>query len=135
MSEIPQGAPNPKDTMDFLQQGGSFALLCVLVVGGGVAMGFAGRAMFKLLREFLGTMTQQLEALGKGQTTGTDVLIQMKTELGMLRTKSEDVAAVTGEWGSPTWLQERLTQLETHCEGIKAQISELRIQIAGRGAA
>lgn len=115
--------PDAKDAMDFLQKGGAFALLCVVVVAGGVGMLLAGRALFKLLREFLGKLLTQLE-------TQTQTLRELAHDTKGLRLGTEATAATVNPWGSPEWLKARLDQLDRRADEIKNAINEVRIDLA-----
>jgi hypothetical protein len=119
--------PDSKDAMDFLQKGGAFALLCVVVIAGGVGLAFAGRALFKLLREFLTKLLAQLE-------TQTQTLSELASDTKGLREGQEATAASVNPWGSPEWLKARLDQLERRADEIKSAIHEVRLDLAKVGS-
>ncbi len=115
--------PAPKETLDFLLQGGAFALLCVMVIAGGVVLWFGGRALFRLLREFLGKQIVQLESQ-------TKLLGEIHDEQKSARMTLAATAAASIAWGSPEWLKERISGLETRAEEIKKAIGQLRVELA-----
>src|SRR5690349_4345854 len=124
LNQAPQlPVPDPKQTMDFLLQGGAFALLCVIVIVGLIILWFGGRALFRLLREHLGTSSTQLRA----QTT---LLELIHADQKAMRISTESTAATVNPWGSPEWLKERLHTLERKADDIKAQISDVRVALA-----
>jgi len=117
-----QQIPDPKQTMDFLQQGGSFALLCLLILGAAIAGWFAGRALFRLLREFLGKQITQLESQ-------TKLLDLIHSEQKTTREHAEAATKMVAPWGSPDWLRSRIDTLEKRADEIKGAISDLRVEL------
>lgn len=109
-------APDPNKVIDFLSSGGVFALLCVIVIGGGFAAFFFGRALFSLLREFL--------------TKTTSLLETQTSETKMLRVHMEATSEVVNPWGNPEWLQKRLDVLDHRAEAIQKEVAALRLQVA-----
>ncbi len=119
MMTLLQQIPDPKATGDFLLQGGAFALLSLLICGSCIAGWRGAKALYALLREFLGKTSTQLE-------TQTALLGQIHGEQKTARERSEETADMLGQWRSPEWLVKRLDTLETRLEGIKDQIGRLR---------
>ena len=119
----PVPIPDPKQTMDFLQQGGAFALLCVLLCVGLVFGFFGGRALFRLLREFLGKQFGQLEAQ-------TKLLGEIHAEQKSARHSAQATAASVAAWGTPEWLREKLATLERQQSDLKTQIAAVHVDIA-----
>lgn len=123
MQDPTKALPSPQQTIEFLEKGGSFALLCVLVIGFGIVVFFGGRAMFSLLREFLGKLNAQLEAQ-------TKLLTDLHSEAKAQREAAEATSAIVIPWGSPEWLRSHLTLLERRSDEIKLAISEMRLELA-----
>lgn len=118
-----QQIPDAKTTGDFLLQGGAFALLCVIILCGLVALWFGGKALFNLLREFLTATNLQLAAQVK-------LLGEIHEEQRQARVSLDATAEACAAWGSPDWLNRRLDLLEKRAEEIKDQVSQLRIAVA-----
>ena len=122
LSDFAAGAqgqiPSPSDTMEFLERGGAFALLAILVLAGGVGMWVAGRALFRLLREFLGATTKQLEAQTK-----------ILGDLHATAEKQAEAIAVTSAtispWGSPEWLRDRLDRVDNELREIRDALKRI----------
>lgn len=119
-----QQLPDPKATSDFLLQGGAFALLSLLIIGACVAGWRGARALYALLKEFLGKTSTQLE-------TQTALLGQIHGEQRVARERSEEAADQLSQWRSPEWLVKRLDTIDTRLDGLKDQIARLREVLAG----
>lgn len=85
---MPQNPPLPPETIDFLLEGRSFALLCVVLLLGMSGLGTALWAFYRLLRDFLRGSVEQHEAQ-------TEILAKHHTELRLIRKAQEDLLEST----------------------------------------
>ena len=130
LPQDPGVLPKAGEAFGFLERGGSFALLSILVLGGGIVMFFGGRAFFRLLKDFLGELLGQQKGQTKLLETQTKLLTDLHSEAKVQRESSQATARLVEPWGSPEWLRERIKGLEARSDEIKAAIAELRLDVA-----